>query len=1011
MIPVQLILKNFLSYRDAALDFGGLHTACICGANGAGKSSLLEAITWAIWGESRATVEDDVIYSGAKEVRVDFTFYNNLQKYRVIRTRVRGATSVLEFQIETPAGFRPLTGKGMRATQDVILQHIKLDYETFINSAYLRQGRADEFMLKRPTERKEILAELLKLNQYDLLEEKAKDNSKQNKGRGEELERSLDNIKSQLQQRETTTAEKAELEVQLNHLQQQQASDNIQLESLKVVHSQRQNLEQRLNFVQQQYQNLRQDCDRLHQDKLALQSQLADLESILHQSEQIQAGYAQFQTLQSQEEVFAVKFEEHTSAITLKQQQQQQLDKQIQSIERQIQQAEAEFNNLEKEQQELKPILKKSGEIETALSQLSAARDHLNYLDQLQIQVNPLLQQRANLQSQLERDHSNLVARLEQWQARQNEIESQIRKQSQLQQNVIEVDLQIAELEKKQVYLQRVKDKGHERRHFIERLEAHKKDYEKLLGELEQKIQLLQNPNALCPLCEHPLDENHWHRVIQKTQIEYEDTQGQFWVLREQMAVSDREIQVLRQEYREILQQVANYDALREKKGQLSAQLQASAELKTQLQQVLTEKEKLQMALEGDYAPDKQAEIQELDEYIKQLNYNEQDHALARSVVDSLRWAEIKQAEIKNAKKKQAQISVRMPELQAIIEELKAQIASEQTNSEIARGILALETQITEIAYSSDQHSNIRKGVKEFQSWQLPYQQLLSAEQEYPQLQKRLEDLTTAYNSRFADQQKLTIEIDSITEQLKEQLKASGNPVEEIHNLEQKIAIRRREMDEKIAYLGRLEQQIHQLELLQNQYEQEQEQLQYCKQQQRVYQELAQAFGKNGIQALMIENVLPQLEAETNILLSRLSANQLHVQFVTQKAGRSGKSTRKNAKLIDTLDILIADARGTRAYETYSGGEAFRINFAIRLALAKLLAQRAGAALQLLIIDEGFGTQDTEGCDRLIAAINAIASDFACILTVTHIPHLKEAFQARIEVNKSQQGSNLSLSI
>ena len=50
MIPIQLIIKNFLSYRDAALDFSGLHTACICGSNGAGKSSLLEAITWAIWG-------------------------------------------------------------------------------------------------------------------------------------------------------------------------------------------------------------------------------------------------------------------------------------------------------------------------------------------------------------------------------------------------------------------------------------------------------------------------------------------------------------------------------------------------------------------------------------------------------------------------------------------------------------------------------------------------------------------------------------------------------------------------------------------------------------------------------------------------------------------------------------------------------------------------------------------------------------------------------------------------
>jgi ATPase involved in DNA repair len=66
MIPLQLTLKNFLSYREAVLDFRGLHTACICGANGAGKSSLLEAITWAIWGESRTSIADDVIHCGQR---------------------------------------------------------------------------------------------------------------------------------------------------------------------------------------------------------------------------------------------------------------------------------------------------------------------------------------------------------------------------------------------------------------------------------------------------------------------------------------------------------------------------------------------------------------------------------------------------------------------------------------------------------------------------------------------------------------------------------------------------------------------------------------------------------------------------------------------------------------------------------------------------------------------------------------------------------------------------------
>ena len=61
----------------------------------------------------------------------------------------------------------------------------------------------------------------------------------------------------------------------------------------------------------------------------------------------------------------------------------------------------------------------------------------------------------------------------------------------------------------------------------------------------------------------------------------------------------------------------------------------------------------------------------------------------------------------------------------------------------------------------------------------------------------------------------------------------------------------------------------------------------------------------------------------------------------------------------------------------------------------------------MLIVDEGFGTQDTEGCDRLVAAINAIASDFNCILTVTHMPQFKEAFQTRIEVYKGENGSLL----
>jgi exonuclease SbcC len=54
MIPLRLELTNFLSYRDTAvLDFNGIHLACISGANGAGKSTILDAMTWALSGQSR----------------------------------------------------------------------------------------------------------------------------------------------------------------------------------------------------------------------------------------------------------------------------------------------------------------------------------------------------------------------------------------------------------------------------------------------------------------------------------------------------------------------------------------------------------------------------------------------------------------------------------------------------------------------------------------------------------------------------------------------------------------------------------------------------------------------------------------------------------------------------------------------------------------------------------------------------------------------------------------------
>jgi len=127
------------------------------------------------------------------------------------------------------------------------------------------------------------------------------------------------------------------------------------------------------------------------------------------------------------------------------------------------------------------------------------------------------------------------------------------------------------------------------------------------------------------------------------------------------------------------------------------------------------------------------------------------------------------------------------------------------------------------------------------------------------------------------------------------------------------------------------------------------------------------------------------------------------VRFRTQREYKD----KKREDLRETLDIEISDPAGPREYELFSGGEAFRVNFAIRLALSRVLAQRAGARLQTLVIDEGFGSQDVEGRQRLLEAINLVKPDFAKVLVITHLEELKDAFPARIEVEKTASGSQV----
>jgi len=168
------------------------------------------------------------------------------------------------------------------------------------------------------------------------------------------------------------------------------------------------------------------------------------------------------------------------------------------------------------------------------------------------------------------------------------------------------------------------------------------------------------------------------------------------------------------------------------------------------------------------------------------------------------------------------------------------------------------------------------------------------------------------------------------------------------------------------------------------------------------YEIIAQALGKDGIQALLIESVIPELEEEANEVLSRLSDQQTRVFIESVRDLKSGG-------IRETLDIKIADSAGIRPYELFSGGETFRIDFALRIAISKLLARRAGASLQTLIVDEGFGSQDEEGLALIIDMLYKIQDYFAKVIIVSHLPFLKDQVPVQFLVEKRAHGSMITV--
>ena len=307
--------------------------------------------------------------------------------------------------------------------------------------------------------------------------------------------------------------------------------------------------------------------------------------------------------------------------------------------------------------------------------------------------------------------------------------------------------------------------------------------------------------------------------------------------------------------------------------------------------------------------------------------------------------------------------------------------------------IAGLESTIAALEYDTEAHQQVRSRVNELRKFDAKRHALNEAQANLPGVREAVETARQILTQRQADieaaNDRMTVLEQDIgalpmkTAALDEATAVSARLEGELRQAE----IDRGVLENNISRCEKLEAEIRALE-------QERRRLARDK---SIYDELTVAFGKNGIQALVIESAIPQLQDDANDILARVTENRMHLKLELDESTS------------EQLEIRIADELGTRDYLTFSGGEAFRINFALRIALSRLLARRSGAPLPVLFIDEGFGSQDRSGQERLTEAIQSIQDEFEKIIVITHIDQMKEAFPVRIEVSKGERGSTFSI--
>lgn len=894
MIPHTLQLKNFLSYGPEAqsINFTPYHLICLSGKNGHGKSALLDAITWAIWGQARKTsgnskADQGLLHLGQNHMFVIIEFEVNGQCYRIrreyVQTKSKPFTSLDFGVMQEDKKFAPLTDKTIKSTQAKIEKTIGISYDSFISSAFLRQGQSNEFSKKSPKERKEVLAQILQLQQFDEQKKIALLQAKKLQIEYKTFTNLQQRIETELEQLATVPELHKKITSELKTIKAQQKK--LEVKEQEIITNQKETLKasEKLELIQQQAQ----------QSNLHLQQTKEQINIIAkqwHAQNQIVQKASNHKQLEKEEKELLIK---------------------LQSLQEKLQKKlilREEYLKVKEEQSLLLAQLEKT----------SAEKLQTLKLEQSKLQEQLLLQQRQ-LQ-QVEKQKNSINQELVIYNKEMKTTNDTLKK---YQTAVNHHHALEQSLENLKTQYQAICSQGI----------LQKKEFKKLNSILKEK-----KPNTLCPLCKHQLSDDGYSNITleeQELQASLQQLKTEAQSIKQKISSAEKQVQQNKHQHEESINLTSKQH---EQKKLLLKINQTLADLENQYQALKKEEKQLLN------------QKKEVDQQIK--TSTDQHNQLNNDITISTLQKKLQKIE-KTAKALGYDQKVHQ-ETEQLLKEVQRQLLSTNNINDIIAEQAARKAELLTLFKSAQKYqtlaTDLQKEIKKYQNIK-------------PQIQKIKEQeasIKTEWQNLEKNQTKLLVEKGSLEQKQKKQKEL----YKELAKINKDIKIIQQEMID--------------------------------------YQEIAKALGKDGIQALLIEQAIPEIEDEANEVLARLTNNQTQVFIESLRDLKKGGNK-------ETLDIKISDSFGLRDYELFSGGEAFRIDFALRIGISKLLARKAGTTLQTIIIDEGFGSQDEEGLQLIMDNIYKIQDEFAKVIIVSHLPEMKENFPVQFIVEKKRSGSSVSV--